>query len=334
MQNKQVKFSTKIIQDNKIYLPLSDAIKALGYKRKRFYDKYSSLIENIKGIKVIKETDYNNLLSENESALSQQGQIEVTKIETLRSKIDSVMSFQPLKVALARDYLQMMATRTGCKSVEEYILVHEIPEEKQKALTELMQESKANSNYINMVKYLRTFDMDKLHSFGLDMQYLVSIDGIGRVDIDAYMVGKGVFCKVTDLEDYAAWEELDIDENGNVILPYYNYDAKIPEDRDKRINLSNPVIEHDFRDGNVIENMLWCIENLDVDTLEDYEFDVFGLCDDVIDFSMGIELLVKLIKPDAINTIYTDRIIDIEKGSYMTEFDSEKVFMSDFAENW
>lgn len=330
MANKTVKFNTKLIQDSKIYLPLSDVVKALGYKRTDFINKYPSLIEKISGVLCIRETDYNNLFAENESALHKQGQIEVTKIETLRSKIDSVMSFQGLKFALARDYLQMMAARTGCKSIEEYILVHEIPQEKQKALTELMQDGKSNSNYLKMVEYLRTFDMEKLRSFGLDMQYLVSIDCMGKVDIDVYMIGEGVFCKVTDLGDYASWEELHIDENGNVILPYYNCDAKNLEDREKMINLSEPVVKHDFREGNVIENMLWCIENLNVDALEDYEFDVFGLCDDVIDFSMGIELLVKIIKPDAISTIYTDRVIDIETGSFITEFDSEKVFMSDF----
>lgn len=85
MQNEPVKFNTKIIQDNKVYLPLSDVVKALGYKRKRFYDKYSTLIENIKGVNVIKETDYNNLLSENEVALEKQGQIEITKIEIYRT---------------------------------------------------------------------------------------------------------------------------------------------------------------------------------------------------------------------------------------------------------
>lgn len=330
MANKTVKFNTKLIQDSKVYLPLSDVVKALGYKRANFINEYSELVKKISGVSCIRETDYNNLLTENESALQKQGQIEVTRIETLRSKIDCVLSFQGLKFALARDYLQMMSARTGCKSIEEYVLVHEIPKEKQKALTELMQDGKSNSDYLKMVEYLRTFNMEKLRSFGLDMQYLVSINCMGKVDIDAYMIGNGVFCKVTDLGDYASWEELHIDENGNVILPYYNYDSKNPEDRERLINLSEPVVKHDFREGNVIENMLWCIENLDVDALEDYEFDVFGLCDDVINFSMGIELLVKLIKPDAISTIYTDRVIDIETGSYITEFDSEKVFRSDF----
>lgn len=332
MKNKTIKFNTKLIQDNKVYLPLSDVVKALGYKRADFINEYSQLVEKVSGVQCIRETDYNNLLTENESALHMQGQIEVTKIETLRSKIDSVMSFQPLKFALMRDYLQMMAARTGCKSVEQYVLTHEIPQEKQKALTELMQDGNANSNYLKMIEYLRTFDMDKLHIFGLDMQYLVSIDCMGRVDIDAYMVGNGVFCKVTDLGDYASWEELHVDENANVILPYYNCDAKNPEDREKMINLSEPVVGHDFRDGNVVKNMFWCIQNLKVNALEDYEYDIFGLCDGVIDFSMGIELLVKLIKPDAVSTIFTDRLIDVETGLYLTEFDKEKVFKEDFGD--
>ena len=66
--------------------------------------------------------------------------------------------------------------------------------------------------------------------------------------------------------------------------------------------------------------------------LEDYEYDIFGLCDGVIDFSMGIELLVKLIKPDAVSTIFTDRLIDVETGLYLTEFDKEKVFKEDFGD--
>ena len=330
MANKTVKFNTKLIHDSKVYLPLSDVVKALGYKRADFINEYSQLIEKISGVSCIRETDYNNLLSENEKALTKQGQIEVTKIETLRSKIDCVLSFQGLKFALMRDYLQMMAAKTGCKSIEEYVLVHEIPKEKQKALTELMQDGKSNANYLKMIEYLRTFDMDKLRSFGLDMQYLVSIDCMGRVDIDAYIIGVGVFCKVTDLGDYASWEELNIDKNGNVILPYYNYDLKNPEDKEQMINLSKPIVKHDFRESNVVENMLWCIQNLDVDALEDYEFDVFGLCDGVIDFSMGIELLVKLIKPNAVSTIFTDKLIDIEIGRILTDFEKEKVFEEDF----
>lgn len=334
MANKTVKFSTKIINDSKVYLKVSDVAKALGYsKQQDFINEHPSLVEKISGIQCIRETDYNNLLSENKDALKAQGQIEVTKIETLRSKVDSVMSMQGLKMLLARDFLQMMAKRTGCRSIEEYILVHEIPQEKRKELQELMQDGKSNSNYLNMVEYLHDkerFDIDKLRSFGLDVQYLVSIDCMGRVDIDAYVVGHGVFCHLTDLGDYAAWDEMYVDENGDKILPFYNYDSKNPEDREQMINLSKPDVDHDFREGNVVENMIWCIQNLNITALEDYEFEVFGYFDCVIDFSMSIELLVKIIKPDAVSTIYTDKLIDVETGLYLTEFDSEKVFKEDF----
>lgn len=334
MANKTVKFNTKIINGGKVYLKVSDVAKALGYsKAQDFINEHSQLVEKISGVQCVKETDYNDLLSQNESALQKQGQIEITKIETLRSKVDSVMGFQGLKLLLARDFLQMMADRTGCASKEEYIVTHEIPAEKRKALQELIQNGQSNSNYLKMVEYLHDkerLDIEKLHSFGLDVQYLVSIDCCGKVDIDAFVVGHGVFCHLTDLGDYAAWDELYIDENGDKILPFYNSDAKNPEDKEQLINLSNPDVDYDFRQCNVVENMIWCIENLNVEALEDYEFAVFSYFDGVIDFDMSIELLAKIIKPDAVSTIYTDKLIDLETGLYMTNFDSEKVFREDF----
>ena len=48
--------------------------------------------------------------------------------------------------------------------------------------------------------------------------------------------------------------------------------------------------------------------------------------DDTIDFCMSIELLAKMIRPDTVNIVYVDKIIDAETGLYMTEFDKEKVF--------
>lgn len=142
MASKSVEFKTKIFHEGKVYLKLSDVVKALGYKRTDFINEFPDMLGKISGVLCVKETDYNNLLSENEKALTKQGQIEVTRIETLRSKINAVMSFQPLKMLFGRDYLQMMAAKTGCKSIEQYILTHELPEEKRKAVQELMQDGK------------------------------------------------------------------------------------------------------------------------------------------------------------------------------------------------
>lgn len=119
-----------------------------------------------------------------------------------------------------------------------------------------------------------------------------------------------------------------IDDNGDLLLPWCNYDANEPEER--LINLSKTGINRDFSQYNAVENMIWCIENLNVEAMEDYENAVFSMYEDTIKFDMSLELLVKILKPDAVDTIYTDRLIDVETGLYLTEFDKEKVFEEDF----
>lgn len=332
MANKPVEFKTKLFHEGKVYLKISDVSKALGYsKQQEFVNEYSHLIEKISGIQCVGETDFNDLLSENETALQKQGQIEVTKIETLRNKIDSVISLQGLKLLLARDFLQMMADRTGCSSKEEYLILHEIPEEKRKALTELVQKNETSKKYyMDMIDYLNDkekFDIDKVRSFGLNVQYLTCIESDGRLDLNAYVVGQGVFHRITDLGDYELWNDMYVDGNGDIILPYYNYDYQ----KENLINISNVKIDRDFSKYNAIENMIWCINYLDVEAMEDYEMSVFSMHVDTIKFDMPLELLIKVIKPNAVSTIYTDRLIDLGTGMYMTEFNSEKVFMEDFS---
>lgn len=333
-KRKTIDFETKIFHKGNAYLKVSDVAKTLNYhKQQDFIKEYSHLIEKISGIQCVKETDYNDLLSADSDALSRQGQIEITKIETLRSKVNSVMNFQPLKMLFARDYLNMMAAKTGCKSSEEYVMTHEIPEEKKKAFRELVQERQKNSSYRNMVEYLQDkerFDIDIIRSYGLDVQFLTSIECDGKMDLEVYVVGKGVFYNVTDFGDYALWNALCTNEAGDVILPWYDYDSKNPTEL--MVNLSQNNIDRDFRKYNVAENMLWCIENLEVKALEDYEYSVFEYRNDTIDFCVSIELLVKMIRPDTVNTIYIDRIIDVETGLYLTEFDRERVFAEDMNE--
>ena len=89
---------------------------------------------------------------------------------------------------------------------------------------------------------------------------------------------------MSDLDNYALWNDIYIDENGYTILPSYNFDSNNPEEQ--LINISKSDIDRDFRAGNVVDNMIWCIHNLDVEALEDYEYEVFGYHKDTVDFSM------------------------------------------------
>lgn len=328
-KKKQIKFTTKIFHDNKVYLKLSDVAKALNYHNQQdFINDYPQLIKKISGIQCINEFDYNDLLSANNEALSRQGQIEITKVETLRSNIDSMIDIKSLEMTCPSNYINIMADKTGCKSPKEYIMVHEIPEEKKKILHELMRTNEnRNRSYRDKVQYVldkEQFDIDIIRYHGLDVQFLTSIDGNGEMSLEAFVVGKGVFYNVTDYGDYALWNALHTNKEGDVILPWYNYNSNNP--KTLLINLSKSNIDRDFSNFNVVENMLWCIENLDVKALEDYGCSVFGYKDDTIDFCMSIELLAKMIRPDTVNIVYVDKIIDAETGLYMTEFDKETVF--------
>ena len=328
-KKKEIKFTTKIFHNNKVYLKLSDVVKALNYPQTQdFINDYPQLIKKISGIQCINEFDYNDLLSANNEALSRQGQIEITKVETLRSMVDSMIDIKSLELALPSNYVNMMAAKTGCKSPEEYIMMHEIPEEKKKVLHELIRTNEyRNRSYHDKVQYVldkEQFDIDTIRYHGLDVQFLTSIDGNGEMSLEAFVVGKGVFYSVTDYGDYALWNALHNNKEGDVILPWYNYNSNNP--KTLLINLSKSNIDRDFNNFNVVENMLWCIENLDVKALEDNECSVFGYKDDTIDFCMSIELLAKMIRPDTVNIVYVDRIIDVETWSYLTEFEKEKVF--------
>ena len=49
------------------------------------------------------------------------------------------------------------------------------------------------------------------------------------VGIEAYVAGKGVFYNVTDYGDYALWDALHTNKEGDVILPWYDYNSNNPK---------------------------------------------------------------------------------------------------------
>lgn len=329
MANKPIKFETKIISNGKVYLKVSDVVKVFNQKVADFKESHSDIIIKISACgDCISETDFNQLLADDPTAMDRQGQLEITKVESLRAKTDDVMSFQPFKMLMGRSMLQQLADIKGCRSIEEYITKYELPGEMDKALQELLQSYDRNTNYNEMVDYLfhkkKEFDIEKIRSFGLDIQVLTSIQCDGRADLEAFVVGNGVFHRVTDLGDYELWDELYIGDNGDLILPYCDYDSHPVEDR--KINISHSGIDRDFREYNVIENIIWCIENLKVTEIEDYEYDVIGCDLDTIQFSVPIELLIKMIRPDAVSTIYVDKIVDLEYDGYLTDVKDKEVF--------
>lgn len=329
MVDKIIKFfNTKVIHNNNVYLKVSDVAKVFNMKMADFKQSHSDIIEKIPACgDCILETEFNKLLSEDSSAMEKQGQLEITKIESLRAKTDAVISFQSLKMLLGRSMLQQLADMKGCKSIEEYITTYELPKEMNEALKEFIQMSESNTDYTEMVDYTfhktEKFDIEKIRSFGLDVQVLTSIKSANNMDLDVFVVGKGIFYRITNY-GYEEWNNLYTDSNGDLILPYCDFDSNSPEEIE--IILSQSGIDRDFREYTVIENMIWCIENLPVTEIEDYEYDVIGCDLDTIQFSVPIELLIKMIRPDAVSTVYIDKIVDFEHEGYLTDVKDMNVF--------
>lgn len=326
---KEIKFTTKIFHDNKVYLKLSDVTKALNYSTMQsFVNAHGDMISKIKGIgDCILESDYNNLLVMDKDALSKQRHIEITKVDTLRSKINMVTSMYPLKLAFGKGYFDLMAKKHGCMSVEEYILKYDLPEEEKKCLNEIQEHRESNTYYKEEVQALfdrSKLDIDKLRQCGLDIQVMTQITSDGHMNLLSFIVGDGVFLAY-DSYDYHEWDKISIDEKGNVLVTYFNYDD-YPEEGEQIINLSDSGVERDFRQYGITENLAWCIEKLKVDSLEDYEYDVFHYRSDTIDFEISIELLVKMIKPDTSNTVYVDGIVVCEEDVYITDLKGQEVF--------
>lgn len=329
MVDKIIKFNTKVIHNNNVYLKVSDVAKVFNMKMADFKQSHSDIIEKIPACgDCILETEFNKLLSEDSSAMEKQGQLEITKIESLRAKTDAVISFQSLKMLLGRSMLQQLANMKSCKSIEEYITIYELPKEMNEALKEFLHKSESNTDYTKMVDYTfhktDKFDIEKIMSFGLDVQVLTSIKSANSMDLDVFVVGKGIFYRITNYGDYEQWDNLYTDSNGNLILPFCDYVSKSSEEI--KINLSQSGIDRDFREYTVIENMIWCIENLPVTEIEDYEYDVIGCDLETIKFSVSIELLIKMIRPDAVSTLFIDKVVEIDNECYLTDVKDMRVF--------
>ena len=149
---KSIMFKTKIFHEVKMYLLVSDVTKMMEISEKAFCKKYSDKIVEIPGCrKCIAETDFNLLISDDKELFKKMGMLEVTKVEILRSEIASIISFQPLKFMMAKEYLNMMKIKTGCKSEQQYVEKYEIPKEFDEALQRFMNSHHDNSYYKSMI---------------------------------------------------------------------------------------------------------------------------------------------------------------------------------------
>ena len=173
--NKIELFKTRIFYENKTYLLVSDAAMALGYKSTAdFVGKYSELIVSIEQMpKLISETDFNWLLSNDAVSMEKLKHLEITQIDTLRLKTETHKSLYPLKVMFASEMFKSKALSAGLSTIEEYIEKVDCPSEICRMIKEMQKEKdviRAYKEQILRLKDSKLIDFRLLDKLGLEIQ--------------------------------------------------------------------------------------------------------------------------------------------------------------------
>lgn len=302
-------FREKIIKDNEVYLLAEDVSVALGYETlEEFAEKYSDIIikERSTISDMILESDFNHLLLLNVEVLKKLGHIEITKVETLRSRTEVIKSFYPLKYMLEGELVKYKAFNAGFSSVDEYIETVELPKDIEEEKNRLLKENVfiASTKDTNK-KIQKLVDFEVLEKYGLCIQQYTHIKE-GSIYIENFLVGKGIFFALYD-SDYA-FDLLRIQDK-NLVIPTYNNDDEFED-----CNYGYDTDMRDYREHTTLENILHIITHKKI---EDAGVDLMRCEVPGINFYISQTEVIKLLNPN----MYRDIILI--NGS--TDFDYSKI---------
>ena len=315
MLDKIELFKTRIFYENKTYLLVSDATKALGYESvETFIEKYSELIVSIEQMpKLISETDFNWLLSHDAVSLEKLKHLEITKIDTLRLKTETHKSLYPLKVMFASEMFKRKVLSTGLSTVEEYIEKVEYPLEIGEMIKEMQKEKDVIRAYKEQVLRLedsKLIDFQLLDKLGLGIQSYTRIKE-GRVYLESFIVGKGIFYMIylDGDEDYTNLTVV----NGELFLSEYDF----AEDKFVQCKIGKDPSGRDYRKYGVIENILYVLMNKKID---DAGVDLLECSEAGVKMYISQSEALKLLNPNMYRELLlVDGIVDFSCDSYLTK---------------
>ena len=318
MLDKIELFKTRIFYEDKTYLLVSDAAKALGYESTvDFMGKYSELIVSIEQMpKLISETDFNWLLSNDADSLEKLKHLEITKIDTLRLKTETHKSLYPLKVMFASEMFKRKALYAGLSTVEEYIEKEDYPSEICEMIKEMQKEKDVIHAYkeqILRLKDSKLIDFQLLDKLGLEIQNYTRIKE-GRAYLESFIVGKGIFYMIylEGDEDYTNLAVVD----GEFFLSEYDF----TEDRFVQRKIGKDPSERDYRRYGVIDNILYVLMNKKID---DSGVDLLECSEAGIKMYLSQSEALKLLNPNMYRELLlVDGIVHFSCNSYLTKLDS------------
>ena len=315
MLNKIELFKTRIFHENKTYLLVSDAAKALGYvSTADFMDKYSELIVIIEQMpKLISETDFNWLLSNDAVSMEKLKHLEITQIDTLRMKTETHKNLYPLKVMFASEMFKRKALYAGLSTVEEYIEKVDYPSEICEMVKEMQKEKdviRAYKEQILRLKDSKLIDFRLLDKLGLEIQNYTRIKE-GRAYLESFIVGKGIFYMIY-LEGGGDYTNLMVD-NGELFLSEYDF----TEDRFVQRKIGRDSSERDYRKFGVIENIIYVLMNKRID---DAGVDLLECSEAGVKMYISQSEVIKLFNPNLYRELLLmEGIVDFSCNSYLTK---------------
>lgn len=308
-------FKTRIFYENKTYLLASDAAKALGYEStESFIDKNSELIVSMDQIpKLISETDFNWLLSNDAVSLEKLKHLEITKIDTLRMKTETHKSMYPLKVMFASEMFKRKALYAGLSTVEEYIEKVDYPSEICGMIKEMQKEEDVINAYKEQILRLddsKLIDIKLLDNLGLEIQNYTRIKE-GRAYLESFIVGKGIFYMIylDGDEDYTNLTVV----NGELYLSEYDF----TKDKFVQCKIGKDPSGRDYREFGVIENILYVLMNKRID---DAGVDLLECSETGVKMYISQSEAIKLFDPNMYrDLLLVDGIVDFSCDSYLTK---------------
>ena len=308
MKNKKaVEFEVKVVFKGEVYLRVADVSKVFGFKtQKAFISDYSDKVIKIKGCgNCIKQSDYNQMLEADEEASERQEIKEVTKVSDARIEYNGSKRILGLKMMFGLERLAMARHMT----VDEYIEKVELPRNKEQAVSDVLNAKNNYATYVkDIAKIMRRFS--GLEQYGLELRF-VTRESKDSVDFRAYLVGNGIMREVTysDECDYCEYENMYVNEAGDLILPVYDYDNDIRWE----VNLSETKIDRDFREYGMVENLLYISqEKIPYKSTLDCSDYIFSFDDDWLNLYVETDFIVAMMKPEDSRFVYYDGVAKVE----------------------
>lgn len=307
-------FKNRIIKDNCVFLLAVDVSAALGYLDfVNFLNEHENIIDTTDKTlpALVKETDFNYLLLQNQDAFQRLGHIEITKVDTLRSHTEAIKSFYPLKYMLEGKVLEYKTVDAGYKSVSEYLDEVELPrdfrDEQMKFLSgkDILHVLKESRKKINELIDYEVLEKNEL----IVQQYIHIKEGVPYEE--SFIAGKGIFFSLYD-SDYA-FDMLKV-ISGDLIIPTFD-DYEEFEDT----NYGHDEDMRDYRDYSPLENIVHVISHKKV---EDVGIDLLHCESAGIDFYISQSEVIKLFNPNMYREIILiDGTTDFDHIQYITEIE-------------